>query len=151
LIFFIFQPTKIHASPTGVISSLSPPRCRPSFDRHCHIIVSCHTSFSLSQDEIAAFASSFGNVLSRCLPSRAKTETLNSHHRRRLSPPPLVDHPTHTLYCYKKVISTLATFPTTQSRLHFTSSLAKALRHRSSTHHHHYLSPLSHVHGTSAQ
>jgi hypothetical protein len=47
-----------------------------------------------------------------------------------------MDRPTSTLHCYKKIISTLVTLPTTQSHLHFVSSLARAPRHRSSTRYH---------------
>jgi hypothetical protein len=56
-------------------------------------------------------------------PSQVKTEALNLHHHHH---PPSLNSPTPTLYCYKKVISTLITLPTTQLCLHFTSSLARA-------------------------
>jgi hypothetical protein len=84
----------------------------------------------------------------RRLPCRVETEALNPHRRRR---PPSPDSPTLNLHCYKKVISTLTALPITQSRLHFTSSLARAPRHQSSTHHRRFLSPLSHVHRPSIQ
>jgi hypothetical protein len=146
--FFIFRSSKIRISPTGVFSSLSPPQCRLSSDRCSHAATSCHTSFSLRHDELAVSASSSANALSRCLPSRAKTKALNpQHHRKLLSP----YHPTHILHCYKKIISTLATLPTIQQRLHFTSSLARASRYQSSTSHRHFLSLLSHTHRPSAQ
>jgi hypothetical protein len=58
---------------------------------------------------------------------------------------PSSDHPTPILHCYKKIISTVATLPTTQLHLHFASSVARAPRHRSFTHHHRSLSPLSHT------
>jgi hypothetical protein len=131
-IFFIFWSSKIHVSPTNVISSLSPPRCHLSSSWHCHDVVLYHTSFLLNQDEIAASALSFSNAVSRRLPSRTETEALNLHHCHRL---PSSDRPTPTLYCYKAIISTLATLPTTQPRLYFASSLASAPRHQSSTHH----------------
>jgi hypothetical protein len=35
----------------------------------------------LSQNKFAGSASSFGNILSRRLPSRVETESLNLHHR----------------------------------------------------------------------
>jgi hypothetical protein len=147
-IFFIFWPGKIHVNPTGIVSSLSPPRCRLSSVRHHHTTALCHASFAFRQDELAASTSTYDSALSRRLPSWVKTEALNQHHRRRLSSP---DHQTPTLHCYKNIISTLVTPSTTQSRLHFTSSLARAPRHRSSTHCHHSLSPLSHAHHPSVQ
>jgi hypothetical protein len=104
-------------------------------------IAPCHVSFPLNQDELADSASSFDNASSSRLSSR--TETLNPYyHNMTLS----LYHPTLTLYCYKKIISILITLPTTQSRLYFTSSLAKVPRHRSSTRRCHSLSLLSHVH-----
>jgi hypothetical protein len=147
-ILFIVRPSKIRFKPIDVVSSLSPPWCCLSFDRRRHAAVLCHTSFPWSQDELAAAVSPSGNASSRCLPSRAETKALNPHHRHR---PPSPDHPTPTLHCYKKVISILATLPTTQPRLHFASSLARAPRHQSSTHCRHSLSPPSHIHRLSAQ
>jgi hypothetical protein len=47
----------------------------------------CHAYFPLNQDELTAFASSFGNASSCRLPSRVETEVLNSHHHN-LSPSP---------------------------------------------------------------
>jgi hypothetical protein len=102
----------------------------------------------LSQDEFTPFASSYGNASSYHLPSRAKIESLNLHHRYW---PPSLDSSTPTLHYYKKVISTLVTLPTTQSRLHFASTLARAPHHRSSTHRHRSFSPSSHMHHPSAQ
>jgi hypothetical protein len=138
----------IHASPTGIISSLPPPRCSLSSGRCRHTIPSCHASFPLSQDGLAASASSSSNSSSRRLPSQAETEALNLHHHRRLPSP---DLPTPTHHCYKKIISTLVTLPTTQPHLHLAFSLAKAPCHRSSTHRHCFLSPLSHTHHLSTQ
>jgi hypothetical protein len=89
-----------------------------------------HASFSLSQYELAIFASSSANASSRRLPSRVETEVLNSHYRLW---PPSPDRPTLILYCYKKFISTLVTLLITQLRLYFFSSLPRAPRHRSST------------------
>jgi hypothetical protein len=128
--FIYFWPNKIHVNPTGVVSSLSPPRCRLSFGRCCHAVTPCHASFPLSQDELAVSTSSSGNALSRRLPSQVKTEALNLHHRRRL---PSSDCPTPILHCYKKIISILATLPATQPCLHFASSLSRAPHHRSAT------------------
>jgi hypothetical protein len=139
-IFFISQPSKIRVSPIGIVSSIFPPRCCLSSDWCCHAVAPCHISFPWSQDKLAASASSSGNTLSHRLPSRVQTEELNLHHHHY---PPSLDHPTSTLHYYKKVISTLVTLPTTQSRLHFAFSLAKAPRHRSSTCRYHSLSPLS--------
>jgi hypothetical protein len=105
-IFFIFQPSKIRVSPTGVISSLSPPRCHLSSGWYHHVVTPCHASFQWGKYELAASASSFGNASSRHLPSHVTTEVLNPHHRRRsLSS----GCSTPTLLCYKKVISTLVT------------------------------------------
>jgi hypothetical protein len=146
-IFFIFWSSKICVSPTSDVSSLSPPRCHLSSGRCRHTTMPCHAFFPLSQDELAANASSFSDALS-CLPSQAKTKALNLHHRRRLPSP---DRPTHTLYYYKKIILTLITIFTTQPRLHFASSLARAPCHRRSTCHCHSLSPLSHAHHLFAQ
>jgi hypothetical protein len=129
------------------VFSLSPPRYCLSFGQRHHIIVLCHASFPLSQDELAASASSFGNALSCRLPSRTKIEALNLHHRRRLH---FSDHRTPTIHCYKKIISILVTLPTTQPHLHFASFLARAPRHRSFTRRHRSLSPLSHVYRSSA-
>jgi hypothetical protein len=108
LIFFIFRLSKIHVSPTGVVYSLSPPRCRLSTDRCRHATVPCHTSFPLNQDELAGSALSYDNALSHRIPSRAKTKSFNSHHHNR---PPSSDCSTPTLYCYKKIISILVTLP----------------------------------------
>jgi hypothetical protein len=147
-IFFIFWPSKIRVNPTGVVCSLSPPRCRRFFDRRRYTITPCHASFSLSQDKLTASASSSDNASSHRLPSRVKTEVLNPHHCCRLPTP---GRPTLTLYCYKKIISTLVTLPTTQLCLHFVPSLARVPRHQSSTSHRRSLSPMYHIHCPSAQ
>jgi hypothetical protein len=142
--------------------------------RRRHATAPCHTSFPWSQDELANSAPSSNNALSRHLPSRAEIEVLNPHpHRRPPSPalshrlpsraeievlnphphrqPPSPDSPPPTLQCYKKVISTLITVPTTRPHLHFTSSLARAPCYQSSTRRRHSLSPPSYVHRPSAQ
>jgi hypothetical protein len=141
--FLHFWKSKIHVGPTSIISSLSPPRCHLSSGRCLHTAASCHSSFSWSHDELDASASLSGNISSCPLPSRAKTEALNLHHHCW---PPLSDHLTPTLHCYKKVMSTLASLPATQLCLHFASSLARAPRHQSSTCHRRSLLPLSHTH-----
>jgi hypothetical protein len=64
-------------------------------------------------------------------------------------PPRTVKTP--TLYCYKKIISTLVTLHTTQPHLQFASSLGRASLHRSSTRCRCSLSLSSHVHRPSAQ
>jgi hypothetical protein len=130
------------------VSSLSPPRCRLSSGRRHYATALCHPSFPLNQDELAASASSFGIALSPHLPSQAKTEVLNLHHRHRL---PFSDRLTPTLHCYRKIIPTLTTLPTTQTHLNFASSLARAPRHWSSTRRCRSLSPWSHAHYLSAQ
>jgi hypothetical protein len=108
----------------------------------------CYAFFPLSKTELTTPALSSGNASSRRLPSWVKTEALNSYHRSR---PPSTDHLTPTLHCYKKIISTLATFFTTQSRLHFSSSLVRAPHHRSFTRHLRSLSLLLHAYHPFAQ
>jgi hypothetical protein len=105
-------------------------------------VVPCHASFPLSQDELVVSASSSSNALSCWLPSQTETKALNLHHRRRL---PSSDRSTPILHCYKKIISILITLPTTQSRLHFASSLTRAPRHWSFTCRRHSFPPLSHA------
>jgi hypothetical protein len=148
LIFFIFWPNKIHVRPTSIVSSLSPLRCCLSSSR-CQYAAATpyHASFLLSQDKLAASTSSSGNTLSRRLPSQAQTEALDPHHCRRLP----LNHPTLTLSCYKKIISTLATLPVTQSHFYFASSLERAPRHQSFTCRCRPLSSVSHIHRPSAQ
>jgi hypothetical protein len=96
-----------------------------------------------AKDELAASISSLGNTSSCCLPTRVETKALNLHHRHRTPSP---DRLTLTLHYYKTVISTLATLSTTQLCLHFTSCLARAPHHRSSTRHYRSLSSLFHDH-----
>jgi hypothetical protein len=127
--------------------SLPSTACHSSH-RHLHAVVLCHTSFPLSQDEPAAFASSSDNASSCRLLSRAETKALNPYHRRW---PPSSDCPIPTLYRYKKVISTLVTLPTTQPYLNFSSSLSRAPCHRSSTCRRRSLSPSSHTYRPSVQ
>jgi hypothetical protein len=138
----------IHVSPTGIISSLSPSWCRLSSSRRRHAAVLCYASFPWSQDKLSASASSFNNVSSRHLSSRAKTEALNPHHCRQ---PPFSNRLTLILHCYKKVISTLVTLPTTQPCLYFASSVAREPHHQSSTHRRHSLPLSSHTHHPSPQ
>jgi hypothetical protein len=145
VIFFIF-PSKIHVSLTDVVSSISSPWYRLSSGQRHHAITPCHASFPWSQDELGTSASSFGDVSSCHLPSRFETETLNPHHS--LSSP---DSPTPILHWYRKVISILITLHITQPHLHFTSSLVKAPRHRSSIRHRRSLSSSSHTHHPSTQ
>jgi hypothetical protein len=143
LIFFIFRSCKIRVNPTGIVSSFSSVRCRLSSGRHCHAAAPRHTSFLWSKNELAASASSSGNTSSHRFPSWAENKALNPHRHCR---PPSSNHPTPTLHCYKKVISILTTLPTTQPRLHFDSSLARASRNQSSTHHRRSLLSSSHAH-----
>jgi hypothetical protein len=103
----------------------------------------CHvTYFPWSQDKFATSASSSGNASFHRFPSWAKIEALNLHRRHR---PPTLGRSTLILHCYKNVISTLVTLPTTQSRLPFASSIARSQRHRSSIRRYRFLSPPSHV------
>jgi hypothetical protein len=143
-----FWPSKIHVSPTGIISSLSHPWCRLSSSRRRHTAAPCHASLLWSQDKLATPASSSGNAFSHRLPSRAEIKTLNSHHRHRS---PSINHSTTILYCYKNVISTLTILHTTQPCLHFTLFIARAPRHWSFTRRHHSLSLSFHAHHLSAQ
>jgi hypothetical protein len=99
LIFFIFWSSKICISPTRVVYSFFPFRCHLSSDRCSHAVTTCLTSFTLSQDELAAFTSFSGNALFRRFSSRAKNEALNLHHHRMLSSS---DRLTPTLHYYKK-------------------------------------------------
>jgi hypothetical protein len=140
--FLHFWPSKTHVSPTGIISSIFPPSCRISSYRCRHAVGPCCASFPWSQDELVVPALSSSNVSCRRLTSRADTKALNLHHYR----PPSLNRSTSTIYCYKKAISTLPIFPTTQPRLYFTYSLARVTRHRSFTCRHHSLLPSSHVH-----
>ncbi len=121
--FLHFLSSKIHVSPTGIISSIFPPQCRLSSGRRRHTAAPCLASFPWSENELTAFASSSGSASSCCLPSQSKTEALNPHYHRW---PPSLEHSTPTLHCYKKIILILVTLSITQLRLHFTSSLAKA-------------------------
>jgi hypothetical protein len=146
--FFIFWPSKICVNPIDVVSSLSLPWCQPSSGRCPDAIVSCHASFPWRQDKLAASASSSGNASSHHLLFRAEIKALNLHHCRR---PPSLNNPTPIIHCYKKVISTLAILSTTQPHQKFSSSLARASRHRSSSHCCHSLSPPSHAHRPSTQ
>jgi hypothetical protein len=146
--FFIFQHNKIRT--VQLASSFSfplPAAASPSINVVMRAML-CYAFFPLSQDELTASTLSSGNALSRRLPSRAKTEALNSHYRRRIPSPNCL---TFTLHCYKKIISTLDTLITTQLRLHFASYLARAPHLRSSTRHCRSLSLLSHVHRPCAQ
>jgi hypothetical protein len=65
--------------------------------------------------------------------------------------PPFPDRLTLTLHCNKKIISILITLFITQTRLYFVFSLARALRHQSSTRRCHSLSPLSHAYRPSVR
>jgi hypothetical protein len=149
MVFFsFFGIVRIRVIPTGVVSSLSTPQYCLSSDRCCHAPVSYHASFPLNQNEVTTSVLSSDNASSHRLPSRAETEALNMHHRHRLPSP---NRLTHTLHCYKKIILTLTTLPTTQPRLHFVSSLAKAPCHQNSTCRRCSLSPSSHAHPPSTQ
>jgi hypothetical protein len=145
LIFFIFG--LIRFASAQLISS--PPFLLPgAASPPVNVAVPCHASFPLNQDELAASSSSSGNASSRRLASRAKIEVLNLHHHNR---PPSLDRPTLTLHCYKKIISIMTTLLTTQSRLYFASSLARAPLPQSSTRRCCSLSLLCHVHHPSTQ
>jgi hypothetical protein len=134
-IFFIFGKVK-SASIQLTSSTLFPL----PYDKCGHDAAPCHSSFSLNQDEFIASASSFSNALFYHLLFQLETKSLNPHHHSR---PPSLNRLAPTLYYYKKIISILITLTTTQSYLHFTSSLARAPRNRSSTHHRRSLSSFS--------
>jgi hypothetical protein len=149
-----FRSSKIHVSLTDVISTLSPSRCRLSSGRHRHTAAPCYTSFTLSQDELIASASSSSNILFCHLLSRVEIEVLNPHHHHRLSSSDRLTHTllsrakievlnlyqyhrlsssdrlTHNFHCYKKIILTINYFPHHSTRLHFTHLYPK-----------HYLTP----------
>jgi hypothetical protein len=74
--FFIFWPSKICVSPTGVVSSIFPFQCRLSSGQRRLTTAPYHASFPWSQDELTASASYSGNASSHRLPSRAETEAL---------------------------------------------------------------------------
>jgi hypothetical protein len=97
--FLHFLSGKIYVSLTDIISSFSPPRFHLSSGQCCHTAMSCHASFSWSQDELATSASFSDNASSRHLFPRAKTKALNPHHHRWPSSP---DRLTLTLHYYKK-------------------------------------------------
>jgi hypothetical protein len=147
-IFFIFGPIRFASAQLTSSHPFPLPGGTLSSGRRRHTAALCHAFFSLSQDELAASASSSDTALSRCLPSRVEIEALNSDHCHML---PSLNRLTFTLHCYKKIISTLVTRPTTQTHIHFASFLTRALRHRSSNHRHHSISPLSHVHHSFTQ
>jgi hypothetical protein len=146
--FLHFLASRIHVRLSGVVSSLFSLWCRLSSSRRRHTTALYHTFFPWSQDELDVFASSSDNASSSRLPSRVKTEALNSHHRHR---PPSPDRSTPTLHYYKNIISTLATLSTTQPCRYSAFSLSRAPRHRSFTRCRRSLSPLSYVHHPSAQ
>jgi hypothetical protein len=97
--FLHFLLSKIRISSTDVVFSISPSRCRLSFGRCHHVVTPCHAYFPWSQDELVAYASSFGNVSLYRLSSRVEFVALNLQHCRQ---PPSSDSPTPTLNCYKK-------------------------------------------------
>jgi hypothetical protein len=138
-IFFIFRPSKICVSTTDVASSLSSSRCCLSPNKHHYVITSCHASFTWSQHELIASASSSGNASSYHILSWTKTEAFNSYRHRR-PPSPNSLSPT-----------TMGTLFTTQQCLHFTFSVAKTSHHRSSTRRRYSLSLSSHIHHPSVQ
>jgi hypothetical protein len=87
--FLHFWPSKVRVSPTSVVSSLSPPEYRISSDRRHHAAALCHTSFPLSQDELAASALSFSNASSCRLPSeelpKMKSTYVQTHVRNPIT------------------------------------------------------------------
>jgi hypothetical protein len=146
--FLHISASKIRVSPTNIISSLFPLRCRISSGRRRHATALYHISFPWSQDKLVASVSSSSNAWSHRPSSRAENKTLNLHHHCRL---PSLDRSTPTLHCYKKVISTLPTLLISQLCLYFASSLARVPRYRSFTRHHSSFSLSSHAHSPSAQ
>jgi hypothetical protein len=136
---------QLASSPPFSLSGAASPPTNIITPSHC-VMLSSHGA---SQDELAVSASSFSNVSSCRLPSQAKTEALNLHHRHWTSSS---DRLTPTFYCYIKIILTLITLlPITQHHLNFASSLARAPRHQNSISYHRSLSLSSHVHRTSTQ
>jgi hypothetical protein len=117
--FLQFSVSKIRVSPTHVVSSLFPPRCRFYSVRRRHTVTPCHASFSCSQDEFAPSTSSSVNTSSRRLPSQAEIKVLNLYHRHS---------PTLILNCYKKSHLNLG-----HSLHHSTTSLFYLLTSQSAT------------------
>jgi hypothetical protein len=142
-IFFIFWPSKICASPT-----VSPPpfplpgATSPPFDvvtLPCRVTLSSHGANMSSQAPLYL-------LLIFC-PAASPFELKSKHWIHTTT----VGHPPRTaLHCYKNIISTFAILSTSQSCLHFISSLARAPCHQSFTHRHHSLSPPFHAHRPSA-
>jgi hypothetical protein len=146
-IYFIFQTSKIRVSPTDIVSSIFPPRCCFSSDRCHHADASCHL---LLMEPRRVRCLRF--IFWQCFVQSISLSSRNWSIEFALSPLAILPRPpTHILHCYKNIISTLVTLSTTQSRLYFTSSLARAPHHRSSIHRHHSLSLLSHVHHSFTQ
>jgi hypothetical protein len=147
-IFFIFWTSKIRVSLTDIVSSLSlPAATSPLADVTTsphYITLSSHRA-KTSLLHPLHLPTMLHLIVS---PSRAETEPLKLHYHHW---PPSSDNPTPTIHCYKKIILILVTLPTTQVRLHFASSLARAPRHWSFTRRHRSLSLPSHVHRPSAQ
>jgi hypothetical protein len=143
--FLYFWPNKIHVSPTDVVSSLFPPRCRLSSDWRRYYTTPWHASFLLNQNKLVASASSSSNASTCHIPSQAKTEAMNPHHH---SSPPSPDRPTHTLHYYHL---NRGHSPHHSIVPLFYLSIARAPRHRSFTRYRHSFSPLSHAHHTSTQ
>jgi hypothetical protein len=128
--FLHFLPSKICVSPTGVVSSLVPPLLRPTSPHRRTVLL----FLPMGPRRAHCLCFIFWQCFIPPPSSQNKTEALNLHHHcRPLSP----DKPTPT---------TLVTLPTTQPRLHFASSLARAPCHWSNTRCHRSLSPPSHTH-----
>jgi hypothetical protein len=146
-IFFIFGPVRfalaqLTSSPPFLLSGVASPPIDIATPL-CRVALRSHGAKTSSLLPLHLPA-----TLRPVASSRVETEALNLHHRRR---PPSSDRSTPTLHSYKNVISTLVTLPTTQARLHFASSLARASHHWSSTRHRHSLLLSSHAHRLSAQ
>jgi hypothetical protein len=147
-IFFIFWSSKIHISPTDVISSLSPPdTTSPPADVAtllCRITLSFHWAKTSSLHPLHF------SVMLYHVVSPLESKPMHWIHTTTTG------HTPQTAWlllstAIKNIISILATLPTAQPRLHFASFLARSPRHRSSTRHHHSLSSLSHSHRPSIQ
>lgn len=146
-IFSIFITLRFASAQLVSFHPFYPPQCHLSSDQRHHAVVPCHTYFSLSQDKLVAFASSFDNALCHHLTSRAKIKALNLHHRCRAPPNRL----TLLLYCYKKIILILIILSITRSHLYFISFLIRAPHRHSSIRRRHSLLSLSYTHCSSAQ
>jgi hypothetical protein len=108
------------------LHSLFRPRCCLFSDRHCHATASCLRFLPIKPTSAWYHLFIFRQHFISLPPLSSRNRSIES----ASSPPATLPGPPDSqLQCYKKVTLSLSTLPTTQSRLHFTSFLARALRH----------------------